>query len=53
MKSRVLIFVSDTTDAANKIDEFKKFVKETHYYRNLVSQLPERVAFPLFEVGLY
>jgi hypothetical protein len=53
LKKRVSDFISFTSNANQKIDEFEKFVKEIHYYRTLVLQLPERAAFPLFEIGLF
>ena len=41
--------VEDTYD---EIDSFRAFIEEVHLYRCLVSQLPEKVSFPMFEVGL-
>lgn len=39
-------------DCHDELDSFKTYLDEVRHYRCLVSQLPEKVAFPLFEVGL-
>ena len=39
-------------DAVDELPTFKSLLDECRLYRCLISQLPEKVHFPMFEVGL-
>ena len=39
-------------DAVDELPKFKSLLDECRLYRCLISQLPEKVHFPMFEIGL-
>lgn len=52
LKARIQKFLDLIEDTYDEIDNFRSLILEVHLYRCLVGQLPEKVAFPMFEVGL-
>lgn len=52
MEERVMNFVASSDNVLGQMNEYASFIGEIRNYRNLAMQLPSRVAFPLFEVGL-
>lgn len=44
-------FLRKTTSVADNLVKFKAYLDQLRHYQHLARQLPERIAFPLFEVG--
>ena len=51
MQSRVRLFINRPENSLDLMQEYSTFLNELRRYRALARELPERVAFPLFEVG--
>lgn len=51
MQSRVKAFVNRPENSLDLMTEYSNFLNELRRYRALARELPERVAFPLFEIG--
>ena len=51
MQSRVREFKNRPESALDQMQDYSTFLNELRRYRALARELPERVAFPLFEVG--
>ena len=51
MLERVQTFIKRPENSLDLKDQYSEFLNELRRYRNLARELPERVAFPLFEVG--
>ena len=51
MQSRVKSFINRPECSLELMNEYSSFLNELRRYRSLARELPERVAFPLFEVG--
>ena len=52
MQERVMNFVQSSNNVLSQTTEYAQFLGELKNYKNLAYQLPGRVSFPLFEVGL-
>ena len=44
-------FVRRTEHPAEKLDQFRSYLDQCRHYQHLARQLPERIAFPMFEIG--
>lgn len=51
MQRKVSEFVANPTNSLSRLSDFAVFLNELRTYRALSLEIPERVAFPLFEVG--
>jgi len=51
MQARVKSFINRTENSLDLMTEYSEFLNELRRYRAMARELPERVAFPLFEVG--
>jgi len=52
MQEKVMAFVKSADNVLSQNVEYAAFLAELRNYKNLALQLPKRVAFPLFDVGL-
>ena len=51
MQLRVKSFINRPENSLDLMDQYSDFLNELRRYRSLARELPERVGFPLFEVG--
>ena len=51
MALRVRQFINRQENSLELMDQYSEFLNELRRYRSLARELPERVGFPLFEVG--
>lgn len=51
MQTRVRSFVNRPESSLDLMQDYSTFLNELRRYRALARELPERVAFPLFEIG--
>lgn len=51
MHIRVKTFINRSESSLELMPDYSTFLNELRKYRSLARELPERVAFPLFEVG--
>lgn len=51
MSKRVKVFINRTGASLDLMNEYSEFLNELRRYRSLARELPEKIAFPLFEIG--
>ena len=51
MQTRVRNFINRPENSLDLMNEYSEFLNELRRYRALARELPDRVAFPLFEIG--
>lgn len=52
MQRRVRDFISRPENSLDLMTEYSRFLGELRRYRSMAWELPERVSFPMFEVGV-
>ena len=51
MQSRVKAFINRNECSLDLMSDYSTFLNELRRYRSLARELPERIAFPMFEIG--